>query len=142
MEKVLIDTDIVIDYLTERVPFDEYATRLFALCETKAIEGHLTPVIVANTHYILRQKNSREEVVEKLKRLLSVVEVLEMGRLTVLDALNSDFTDFEDALQYFAAAQSEKIDIILTRNLKDYKRSGIPVMTPEAFLETRNTAPN
>ncbi len=140
MEKVLIDTDIIIDYLTERAPFDEYATRLFALCETKVIEGHLTPVIVANTYYILRQKNNREEVVEKLKRLLSIVEVLEMGRTIILAALNSEFRDFEDALQHFAATSHGKINVILTRNLKDYRKSEIPVMTPEAYLQARDSS--
>ncbi|GHB69474.1 PIN domain-containing protein [Persicitalea jodogahamensis] len=142
MEKVLIDTDVVIDYLTERVPFDKFAIRIFALCETKVIEGHLTPVIVANAHYILRRKNSRDVVVEKLKQLLSIVEILEMSRMTVLDALNSDFTDFEDSLQYFAAVQSKKIGIILTRNVKDYRKSKIRVMTPEAYLEARNDSLN
>ncbi|WP_373513987.1 PIN domain-containing protein [Persicitalea sp.] len=137
MDKVLIDSDVIFDSLFSREPFDRYATEIISLCESKVIDGYLTPVIVANVYYLLRQKASHEAVVEKMNELLLVVKVLVMDKPSILRALNSKFKDFEDALQHFAATSNGKLDIILTRNLKDYKQSEIPVMTPEAYLQAR-----
>ena len=138
MDRVLIDSDVVLDALYKRVPFDKFAAEIISLCEFNLIEGYLTPVIIANVYYILRQKVSHEEVIEKLSELLEITDVLVINKSTILEAANSEFSDFEDALQYFAAAQSKKIGIILTRNVKDYKNSKIRVMTPEAYLEARS----
>ena len=137
MDKVLIDSDVILDFLFRRVPFDEHATEIISLCESNGIKGYLTPVIIANIYYLLRQKATHTEVVEKLNRLLRIVDVLVIDKSSVLEALNSKFTDFEDALQHFAATKSGEIDIILTRNLKDYKNSALPVMTPETYLGIR-----
>lgn len=57
-----------------------------------------------------------------------------MDKEVVLDALNSDFKDFEDALQNFSAIQNGEISIVLTRNIKDFKKSDLAVMTPETYL--------
>ncbi len=133
----MIDSDVIFDSLFSREPFDRYATEIISLCESKVIDGYLTPVIVANVYYLLRQKASHEAVVEKMNELLLVVKVLVMDKPSILRALNSKFKDFEDALQHFAATSNGKLDIILTRNLKDYKQSEIPVMTPEAYLQAR-----
>ncbi len=66
--------------------------------------------------------------------LMSLIGVLNMGRDTIIQALGSDFRDFEDALQHYSAVQSDFIDVILTRNVKDFKKSEIGVLTPESFL--------
>ena len=58
-----------------------------------------------------------------------------MDKDVVLDALNSEFKDFEDALQNFSAAQNGKINIILTRNIKDFKKSDLAILTPETYLK-------
>ncbi|MEM9300203.1 MAG: PIN domain-containing protein [Bacteroidota bacterium] len=129
-----MDTDVVLDFFLDRKPFSDETTKVFALCEAKRVQGFITPVICSNVYYILRQAASHEKVIEKLNLLMSLIGVLSMGRDTIIQALGSNFRDFEDALQHYSAVQSDFIDVILTRNVKDFKKSEIGVLTPESFL--------
>jgi predicted nucleic acid-binding protein len=134
MDKVLLDTDVVLDFFFDRQPFSEFAATIISWSETKKIEGFITPVICSNVYYLLRQTAKHEKVIEKLTQLLTIVDVLQMDRQVIKAALTSDFNDFEDALQHFAAIQHGDIHVILTRNIKDYKNSKIGVMTPEEYI--------
>ena len=137
MKKILIDTDVILDFFFDRKPFSEYATIILSRCEKGELEGFTTPVIISNVYYILRQTAKHEKVIEKLRKLLSITGILLMDSETVIQALNSDFKDFEDALQNYAALISGDIDIIITRNVKDYKNSEISVLSPESFVKLR-----
>jgi predicted nucleic acid-binding protein len=136
MKKILLDTDVILDFLFDRKPFSDDTLQVLLKCENKELQAFVTPVIVANTYYLLRQKASLVYVIEQLKRLLTIISVLSMDQKQVLAALDSKFTDFEDALQYFSALQHTKIEAILTRNTKDFKLSELPVFTPKEFLAT------
>ena len=135
MKNLLIDTDVILDFFFDRLPFSDHAARLFSLCETDQLRGFVTPVICSNTYYLLRQTAKHEKVIEKMQQLLLMMEVLQMDSDTVLMALNSGFRDFEDGLQNYAAVQSGMISVILTRNVKDYLKSEIGALTPESFLK-------
>lgn len=74
-------------------------------------------------------------VIEKVKQLLSIIDILTMDQEVVFDALNSKFNDFEDALQNFTATKNQEITVILTRNVKDYKHSTLAILTPETYLK-------
>ena len=139
MEKLLIDTDVILDFFFDRQPFSEYAAKVFSLCELKQIQGYITPVICSNVYYLLRQTAKHEKVIEKLGQLLTITDVLLMDKNIIVQALRSNFKDFEDALQNFAAEKTGDIDAILTRNTKDFKNSELGVMTPENYLKTRIT---
>jgi len=136
MVHVLIDTDVILDHFFDREPYANFANVVFGLCETGKIRGYVTPVICSNTYYILRKTAGHGKVIKNLKMLLSITNVLSMDREVILQAIDSDFRDFEDALQNFAAAKSGKINMILTRNLKDYAKSKIAVLTPESFIKS------
>jgi predicted nucleic acid-binding protein len=138
MKSVLIDSDVILDSLFDRKPFAEHATIILKMCETGKINGFLTPLIYSNIYYLLRQTAKHEKVIEKLKQLLKITEVLQMDRKVVENALNSEFKDFEDSLQNYSAFNSGKIEVILTRNLKDYKNSELGVFTPETYLKSIN----
>lgn len=138
MKSVLIDSDVILDSLFDRKPFADYATIILKMCETGKINGFLTPLIYSNVYYLLRQTAKHEKVIEKLKQLLKITEVLLMDRKVIENALNSEFKDFEDGLQNYSAFNSGNIDLILTRNLKDYKNSELGVFTPETFLKSIN----
>jgi predicted nucleic acid-binding protein len=135
MDNVLIDSDVILDFFFDRKPFSDHAAQIFTLCETKIIKGYITPVICSNTYYILKQVAKHKKVIEKLRQLTTVLDIVSMDRETVMQALNSGFKDFEDALQNFAAQRSGIIDVIITRNIKDYTKSEIGVMTPEACIK-------
>ena len=138
MKHILIDTDVILDFFFDREPFSENAAKILSLCEKKDIIGFVTPVIVSNVYYLLSQKAKQEKVIEKLKILLSILEVLVIDKNVIMVALNSEFKDFEDALQNYSAELNGEIDIIITRNTKDYKKSQIGIMNPENFLKTIN----
>ena len=139
MHKVLIDTDVILDFFFDREPFSENASRVLALCEKNEIEGFVTPVIIGNVYYLLSQKAKQQKVIEKLKNLLLILNVVVIDKNSIFLALNSDFNDFEDALQNFAAETNGAIDVIITRNTKDYKKSNLAVFNPEAFLKVHNS---
>lgn len=136
MDKVLIDTDVILDFFFDRKPFSDNATQIFSLCESKKIKGYITPVICSNTYYLLRQTAKHQKVIEKLSQLMTIMDVILMDKDIILRALRSGFKDFEDALQNYAAIKSGIIDVILTRNVKDYDKSEIGVLTPESYLKT------
>lgn len=136
MNKVLLDTDVILDFFFDREPYSEHVARIFSLCESKKIKGFITPVICSNVYYLLRQTARHEKVIEKLRKLLTILDVLTMDRDVVIQALSSGFKDFEDALQNFAAVRSGHIDVIITRNVKDYTKSDIGVLTPENYLKS------
>lgn len=136
MKSVLIDTDVLLDFYLDRKPFSDDSLQLLLKCEQKQFRAYITPVIVANTYYILRRHATQHYVIERLQVLLSTIHILAMDQKQVLAALESKFTDFEDALQYFSAVNSNKIDAIITRNIKDFKKSALPVFTPNEFLAT------
>jgi len=135
MDKVLLDTDVLLDFFFDRKPFSEFSARVIDLCATKKLKGYTTPVIISNVYYLLSKTAKHALIVEKIKQLLNIIDVLKMDKSIVLNALSSDFKDFEDALQNFSAIENGQIKIILTRNLKDFKKSDLVVLTPETYLK-------
>lgn len=136
MNKVLIDTDVILDFFFDRKPFSEDASQILSLCESGKIYGFVTSVMISNIYYILRKSSKHDKIIESLKMLMNIVDVAIIDKKTVMSALNSEFKDFEDALQNFSATNESDIQIIITRNVKDYKTSSLSVMTPESYLKT------
>jgi predicted nucleic acid-binding protein len=139
MKQVLIDTDVILDFFFDRKPYAEQAAVILTLCDQKKLKGFVTPVILSNVYYLLRQTASHQRVTGQLAKLLSLVDVLTMDKRVVTDALTSGFTDFEDALQNSAAVHKGTVDVILTRNIRDYRKSKLAVMTPAQFLASPTT---
>jgi predicted nucleic acid-binding protein len=137
MDKVLIDTDVILDFFFNRKPYSDHAAKIFSLCEINAVQAYVTPVVISNAYYLLRQTARHEKVIEKLRQLLSFTEVLFIDKEILVQAMSSKFKDFEDAIQHYAAAKSGIIDLILTRNVKDFKYSEIGALTPENYIKTK-----
>ena len=135
MDKVLIDTDVILDFFFDRKPFANYSTEILNLCEENKLYGFITPVIISNVYYLLRKTAKHDIIVEKIKQLLSIIEIIKMDKNAVINALNSEFKDFEDALQNFSAIENGEIKVILTRNIKDFKKSELAILTPETYLK-------
>lgn len=135
MDAVLIDTDVILDSFFNREPFAEFSTEILNRCEQNKLNGFTTPVIISNVYYLLRKASNHQIVIEKIKQLLSIIDIVKMDKYVVLNALNSEFKDFEDALQNFSAIENGEIRIILTRNIKDFSKSKLAVLTPETYLK-------
>ncbi len=137
MNKVFVDTDVILDLLAKRIPFFHSSAVLFTFAEMKKIELYTTPIMLANTFYILRKHLGNTEAENALRKLRILLHVIDSSESIIDKALNSDFSDFEDAIQYYTALE-HNITVILTRNLRDYKNASVIVQTPEAFLVTNN----
>lgn len=136
MTKVLIDTDVILDFLFNREPFSEDATKILALCESGEITGYITSIMLSNIYYLLRKTASHEKVIESLKMLMQILDVVTTDKKSVINALDSDFKDFEDALQNFSAQNTDEIKVIITRNIKHYKASQLSVLQPDIYLKS------
>jgi predicted nucleic acid-binding protein len=134
MTKLLIDTNIVIDLLAKREPFYTSAAQIFSLADKQMLELSISSLTFANTNYVLSRLKSTQEARGILRRFRVLVKVLQLNEKLIDLALNdNNFMDFEDGLQYYTAIENGQ-DIIVTRDLKDFKESKIPVMTAEEYL--------
>jgi predicted nucleic acid-binding protein len=133
--KVYIDSDIILDLLLEREGFYEYAALIFENSEKGNIYVFTSSISIANISYIIRKeiKNSKK-VKEYIKNLIEFIHILSVEESTIQEALETDFLDFEDSIQYITAVQNQ-MDYILTRNKKDYKTSSIKVYDSKEFYE-------
>ena len=136
MKKIFIDTNIVIDLLSRREPFYEEAAELFSLADKKQVELSVSSLTIANTSYVLMRQMDSSEAKSVLRKLRLIFKTLALDDKIIGLALNDDtFHDFEYGLQYYTAIEFEQ-DIIITRNLKDFKKSKLPTMTAKQFIES------
>jgi|TARA_R110002049_G_scaffold99242_1_gene241909 predicted nucleic acid-binding protein len=135
MDKILVDTNIVLDLLAKRELFFSEAQQLFSLSDKNQVRIFVSSLTLANTYYILSQSLKVENSRKILRKFKVLVDVLPMDDKIINLSLDSDFKDFEDAIQYHTAVE-QNLDLIITRNLKDFKKSKIPVMTAAEYLAT------
>ena len=134
MSSLLIDTNIVIDLLSKRKDFYYESASLFSLADKNILTLTVSALTIANTSYILSKLKSRSEVRIILGKFKVLVKILSLdNKIIELAISDNNFLDFEDGLQYYSAIENQ-IDIIITRNQKDFQNSKIPVMTPKEYL--------
>ena len=133
-KKIFVDSDIVLDVLCKRDPYYEYAAKIFSLADMKKLTVYTTSLVVANVYYILRKAIGIEKSKEALRKLRLLVKIISVEEREVDLALNSSFSDFEDALQYYTAVK-HGMETLLTRNIKDYKERDLIIQTPEQFIK-------
>ena len=137
MEKVFIDTDVALDLLTKRGPHYAYAASLFTLADKNKIRLNISSLSFSNLNYIVSREVGFKEARKILLDFKVLVQVLSVDDKIIHLALNSAFTDLEDAIQHFTAVE-HGLPLIITRNIKDYKKSELPVSTAEAFIKERS----
>ncbi len=136
MKKLFVDTNIVIDLLARREPFYVEAAELFSLADKRHVELSISSLTIANTSYALLRQMDSNRAKSVLRKLRLILKVLPLDDKIVGLALNDEsFSGFEDGLQYFTAIEYEQ-ELIITRNLKDFKNSKLPTMTAKQFIET------
>ena len=136
MTKVFLDTNIVIDALLERREWMDAVFQILSLAESGEIEVYCSSLSMATANYFMeRAKMPHDVLIGKLDIFCQVCTLTCVDANVVQQAIRSSFGDFEDALQYFSA-KTVNADIIITRNLKDFAASNIPVMTAEDYLES------
>jgi len=133
IEKVFIDTDIALDLLSERLPHYTYAAQLFTLSDKGKLLIYVSSLFFSNLNYLLSRQYSQKDARRILNKFKVLVNVLGVDDKIIGLSLNSEFRDFEDAIQYYTAIENN-ISTLITRNLKDYKYAQIAVITAEDFL--------
>lgn len=134
MKNIFLDTDIILDALLKRLDFSIPAMNVIALAHERNFKLMTSPVVFVNVHYFL-DKFDRTNKFKLLKGCRSAISIIQVNETIIDSALKSGLNDFEDAVQYYAALNANA-NFILTRNIKDYKHSTIPVLTAEQFLKT------
>lgn len=133
MERVFADTDICLDLLSGRQPFNSFAEQLFSLADKKEVEICVSAVSFATIDYILHAHYGVKNPRQLIAKFKTLVTTLAVKSKTIDLAIASDFDDFEDAIQYNTAIENE-ITVLITRNIKDYKTAQIKVITAESYL--------
>lgn len=135
MERLFLDTNVVLDLLGEREPFYESAAKIATLADTGKIQLVVSALTYSTVFYLLSKYESQSLVKEKIRKFKVIVQTSDLTD-TILDkGLSSNFSDFEDALQYYSALDLA-CSILITRNGKDFKGSDIPVLTPIEYLNS------
>lgn len=134
MKIITLDSDVVLDALLHRSPFDLSAMNILNMAYQHKLKLFISAVAFVNVNYFLN-KYDRENRKELLKGLRKIVNIAKVDELMVDEALNSNIKDFEDAVQYYAA-KAVGAQAIITRNFKDYRHADIPVFTPDELLKT------
>lgn len=138
MTSLFVDTNIVLDLLAKRDKFYNEAAILFSLADKGKLKLAVSSLTFTTACYILSRQLSNQETRNVLRKLEMLVKVLSLDEKIIKLALNDNsFTDFEDAVQYFTATENMQ-EAIITRNLRDFKNSVIPVFTASDYLSGRN----
>ena len=133
MTKLFVDSDILIDLLAKREHYLA-AAELLTIIRERAVRAFTTPIVLANVDYIITKYSNKSKSKNAIKIIRNDIQILPINEATVDKALDSSFTDFEDALQYFAAEAME-MDFIVTRNTKDYRFGDIEVIHAREFAD-------
>lgn len=133
--KIFVDTNIVLDLLAKREPFYYSAQNLFELAEKELIELQISSITFVNIQYILRKQVGGQAMRKILQNLRLLCVISPIGAKEIDLALLSDMKDFEDAVQYYSAV-STNASVIITRNIKDFKKSAIPVMNADEYIKS------
>ncbi len=136
MPNIFVDTNVCLDLLAQREPHYLHAAILFTLADKGELKLFVSSFSFFNLNYLLSRQYSMDEARRILSKLKVLVQVLPVDDKVIELSLNSKFKNFEDAIQYFTAIESG-VTLLLTRNIKDYKKATIPVQTPELYIQTR-----
>ena len=132
--RLLIDTNVILDYLLIREGFHEQAKKLFDLVKFKGdFEFVSSPAVTDIFYHLNRAVRNSFEAQDQIRELIQVLSVLNVTEQDIRAALDLRWKDFADAVQY-AVALANHVDAIITRNVKDFERTDIPVLTPGEFL--------
>ena len=133
IKKVFLDSDIILDVATGRMPFVEHSKSVLASIENGKVLGYISSNSVTNMYYILRKISTGIKAKLFIEQLLKYIMVLPVTHEEIMEALKLDFSDYEDAVQH-QCALANQCECIITRNGEDYKKSRITVYSPEEFL--------
>lgn len=133
--KLLIDTNVILDIALERKPFVEHSALLLKTAQKRKLPLFISATTVTDIYYITRKEKGKSIAIAFLKDLLQFIDIASLDKNIILQSMESDMPDFEDAIQTFSAKQ-EGITTIITRNETDFEHSGLSIYSPQSFLKS------
>ena len=131
--KLLIDANILLDVLQEREPHYHDSALIWKLCETEQVKGYVSTLTFANMVYVMRKELIPERIEETLRALNLIFEFTDLTTADIVRAAEMKWDDFEDAIQS-AIAERIHTDYIITRNIRDFRKSKVMALTPKEFI--------
>jgi len=132
--KIIVDTNIVIDALTSREPWNKSAEKLFLLGANHIVDMYITANSATDIYYIIRKHLQNNQTAKQImSKLFSLVGILDVTGMDCVEAVASPITDYEDAVLEKIAAR-ENMEYIVTRNIRDYQKSVVKAILPDDFL--------
>lgn len=132
--KILLDTNIIIDALTSREPWNKSAEKIFLMSANHTVDMYITASSATDIYYLLRKFIKDTTQSKKImSKLYMIVGILDVTAENCMEALASSINDYEDAVVE-KVALSKKMDYIVTRNIKDYKEGTVKVILPDDFI--------
>ena len=138
MDRVFLDTNILLDHLAARIPFDAAAKVLIQRAESGEIDLFISALSLCNIAYIFRKLSPGANLPQIIFDLSELATITPIDSAVISDALQSSFSDFEDAVQYYSAFRFGNISHLITRNPTDFVHSLILVQTPEEYLQANS----
>ena len=135
MKRLFLDTNVILDLLATRAPFYDSVAKIATLADQKKLQLITSPVSFTTVEYVLSKFKSADHAIGMLRKFRIICDVCAVDQEIIDKSSNSEFKDFEDAVQYYSALKSS-CSVILTRNGKDFKHAKIPVMTADEFLKS------
>lgn len=132
--RALLDTNVVLDFVLARHPFFVEADKIFIKLQNGEFTAFVSAITPINVFYVTRKERSKDIAFQSVEQLLRLVEIAQCDKLVFKNALMSNFTDYEDAIQH-ESALAENLDVIVTRNTKDFANASVPVSSPAEFLK-------
>ena len=133
MKKVLLDTNVVIDWLAKREPFAKQSIQIIELARDGKVVAFVSASAITDIFYIIRKLVSLSSARDAITQILSILKIAAIDEYDIIAARYSQFADFEDAVQ-FICAKKLGADYIITRDTADFELSTIPAVSPENFI--------
>jgi predicted nucleic acid-binding protein len=130
---LFLDTNIILDLVLNRPPYTTFAQKIFSRSQRLKIELYVSALTIPNINYILTKVSDKKLAKQILLKIKPLITILPLNDKIIQLALASDFDNFEDAIQYYTALE-HNITTLITRDLKDFKKAKISVMTAEQYL--------
>ncbi len=134
MKNIFLDTDILIDFIGDRKPFSRFALAIFLSAHNKKVKVYTSGKSITTAYYILGKQTTEKHARELIMDLMNQIMIIPVTETILKKAFSSNFTDVEDGVQFFSALTISDMYCIVTRNIRNYKKSTIPVFSSEELL--------
>ena len=133
--RLFVASDVILDLVLHREDHFEFAQNLFVQYQQGKCALFTSSIVLANMHFIIRKLHDIKFANSSVLFVNKHFKIIDANNDDIENSIQSKFSDFEDGVQYFAALRSKKIDVVVTRNVKDYKHALLPVFTPKQWCK-------